>query len=303
MELELNVKKFSKIKQNLIFSLKVLVWLVMLGTGISMMITESIFLKLTAGLLLGAGFAHGVELQHQALHMTGFTSRLMNRLVGTLLGIPMLVSFCEYRDSHLYHHQKLGTQYDSEFFDYGERESPKIEAIIKHFFLINHFSCFVKKIIDAIVFNTMHTKLSTRNAKSIRIDYFLLGAIFFGTYFICAQFAVSSYFVESWLLPLFLVAAPIHALVELPEHYGCNRTTKDVFHNTRSIKASAFTTWFTNGNNYHVEHHWKAALPIEQLKNVHTQIEYKILNLSNSYFEFYKGFVKDLFVDKKEQKA
>jgi fatty acid desaturase len=304
MDLDVEIQRLSAVQQNTIFAAKALIWAFMIAGGIALAVLfDSIALNILGTILIGAGFSHGVELQHQALHMTGFTSRALNRVFGTLLGLPMLVSFSEYRDSHLFHHQKLGTSEDSEFFDYGERESPKLTAVLKHFFLVNHFASFVKKFTDAVVFNEFATKLSSRSAAAIRADYLMMGGIFFGALFMTNYTGDTQYLVRLWLIPLFLVAAPIHALIELPEHYGCNRDTRDVFQNTRSIKSSAFMTWFTNGNNYHVEHHWKAALPIELLKKVHVQIEHKIENLSTSYLEFYKTFLKDVFFKRTEHRA
>ena len=57
--------------------------------------------------ILGLGIAHGVELCHQALHNTGFTNSSLNEIIGVALGLPLLVSFYEYRISHLAHHKHV----------------------------------------------------------------------------------------------------------------------------------------------------------------------------------------------------
>jgi fatty acid desaturase len=67
-------------------------------------------------IILGGMFTHAMELQHQCLHNTGFKSQQANRIVGTLLGLPTLTSFQDYRRNHLRHHRFLGTAADTPFF-------------------------------------------------------------------------------------------------------------------------------------------------------------------------------------------
>ena len=94
-----------------------------------------------------------------------------------------------------------------------------------------------------------------------------------------------------WLAPLVLFAVPIHALIELPEHFACNTDEKNVFENTRSIKSNAFMTWFTNGNNYHVEHHLMPGLPIDRLHDLHISIRGEIKHYHSTYKEFFAALV------------
>ncbi|MEE8586352.1 MAG: fatty acid desaturase, partial [Acidobacteriota bacterium] len=108
-------------------------------------------------------------------------------------------------------------------------------------------------------------------------------------------------FVQIWLLPL-LVAVPAHALIELPEHIGCDITTPDVLHNTRSIRASKFAMWFVHGNNYHAEHHWLPGIPNNKLHILHERIKPDIVNLEVSYPAFFWNFFRCLRQGAKLQK-
>ena len=76
----------------------------------------------------------------------------------------------------------------------------------------------------------------------------------------------SDFILKAWLVPMLLVGQPIHLLVELPEHIGCAAASTDPLRNTRSIGGSWFSRWFTNGNNFHVEHHILPALSMDQLR-------------------------------------
>jgi fatty acid desaturase len=99
-------------------------------------------------------------------------------------------------------------------------------------------------------------------------------------------------FLEIWFFPL-LFAIPAHALIELPEHWGRNHDSLDVRTNTRTIKASWFGTWYTNGNNYHIEHHWLPAVPNDRFPELHRTIVGEIQ--TESYPAFYWRFFQELY--------
>src|ERR1043166_623819 len=60
-------------------------------------------------MLLGLVYAHGVELVHECLHHNMFRHPLLNRLFGSLAGMPMLVSYSHCKYQHLHHHKYVGT--------------------------------------------------------------------------------------------------------------------------------------------------------------------------------------------------
>ena len=101
------------------FGMKLAIYAACLWCGLAASLSDSLALQGLGIVLLGVMFAHGVELQHQALHGQGFRHRGVNEFFGVLLGLPMLVSFAAYQASHLRHHRHLGTPQNREFFDYG----------------------------------------------------------------------------------------------------------------------------------------------------------------------------------------
>jgi fatty acid desaturase len=100
-------------------------------------------------------------------------------------------------------------------------------------------------------------------------------------------------FLKLWLIPL-LVAVPTHALIELPEHIGCNTTINDVLVNTRTIKTNKLVVWFVNGNNYHVEHHWLPAVPNDKFTELHKYVKSRTTYADVSYRSFYAQFFRNL---------
>ena len=77
-------------------------------------------------------------------------------------------------------------------------------------------------------------------------------------------------------------------LVELPEHVLCDTDSTDVLRNTRSIRGSWFSTWFTNGNNLHIEHHAAMNVPISQLPARHPETIRYAEHVEETYLDFYR---------------
>ncbi len=239
-------------------------------------------------------FAHGVELQHQALHYQGFKSNKYNTFFGILLGLPMLVSFHEYQYSHLRHHGRLGTPENKEYFDYGDQYGEGTAATawlwVLRLSMIMHYGTFFKNVIRSVCF-LRADNVNATVSKAIRMDYMLM---------IVAVVLLTSVsvilhawlIVWVWLAPLMLVAAPVHALIEMPEHYRCDLTSTDPLRNTRTIKSNAFMTWFTNGNNYHVEHHMMPGLSMDRLQDLHHSIEGDLRHYHRTYRAFYGALLR-----------
>lgn len=240
--------------------------------------------------LLGLIYAHGVELQHQALHNTAFPSKSWNRFAGFFLGLPMLVSYSDYQYSHLRHHRLLGTTDDREFFNYGYDRLTSLKPLLAHLMMLSHYRDVTGFILGSIIGRTK-PGIKQENALKIRAEYRWMAL------FLVAAAAVSVWFhtllvIYLWLVPL-LFAIPAHALVELPEHWGRDHDTLDVAANTRTIRAGLFGYWYTNGNNFHIEHHWLPAVPNDRFPELHGTIGEQIE--TETYPAFYKRFFLELY--------
>lgn len=294
--------KLHPTKWLVIYLAKCVVWAAWVGLCLHAIIfMEDWVLRLIPQCLLGAAFSHGVELQHQALHNTGFQSPWANRLAGCLLGLPMLVSFSAYQDSHLFHHQALGRADDEEYFKQDGRPLGWWKFICL-LFMFNHYHALCNNVAGALTSGDYPVKSRIGNVGKIRYEHLFIGGVFCGLA-LASAWCASAWFVQCWLIPLFFFATPIHALIELPEHYGCQNSSASVFENTRTIRANTIACWFTNGNNYHVEHHRFPRLPMEQLSEVHPHLKHNIQFLLPSYRSFYRRLLRDLIAGKAGKKT
>ncbi len=275
------------------FHLKIIVLALVTAALIGLTLWAPAPFWVVPSLLLGVAYAHAVELQHQCLHNTAYKSRIGNRIVGVVLGLPSFVSFSDYQNSHLKHHRLLGTPEDKEFFNYSYQKLNSITALVPHLWMVRHYRDVVGFIVVSVFGKLVREREATlKMAKKIRVEYQIM-AVFFVAMAVITAVLQTPIFVKLWFVP-FLIAVPAHALIELPEHIGCNTKVPDVLRNTRTIKAGKFAVWFVDGNNYHVEHHWLPGVPNDKFPVLHHSVVARVQYLETSYWSFYKKFLKHL---------
>jgi fatty acid desaturase len=279
-------------QDEIIFVEKLALVAVLFIVGIGIQIYGGIIGAAIGVIVLAATYTHMLELQHQCLHHSAFRTARWHRIFGVLLGLPLLVSYSHYRVRHLQHHRFLGTPNDSEFFGFDTRQPITWGVLLAGAFDYGRLGTILRDIGAATVGRWQYTQgqISSRRRKDVVSEYRLIGALLLGLAVACALGGWQAVF-EFWLVPI-LVAAPIHFMVELPEHVLCESDTQDILRNTRSITGSKLTTWFTNGNNLHIEHHAAMTVPINQLRGRHPEVLRTARHVEPSYFGFYWRIMK-----------
>jgi fatty acid desaturase len=219
---------------------------------------------------MGFVFAHGLELQHEALHQNLFKRPILNRIFGVLLGIPMLVSYTHYKSYHFHHHVAVGSDDDEEIVEYSLRSLRAPVRLMLRAWNVTRVPRFL-----GVLLGMFRGQFPARVKKAehgrLFWEYVLItailslaacGSVIWGTEAI----------VVLWLAPWLLVAEPMHFLIELPEHLGCNRKTASILHNTRSYRTSFFWGYLSNYNNYHIEHHLWPGVPSHRLRHLHRDV-------------------------------
>lgn len=280
-------QRFQRKLAAVIIATSLLTWLTLSISGVVLIIPI---------ILLGLIYAHCVELQHQCLHNTAYRSKRWNRFVGVLLGLPSLVSFSDYQYSHMRHHRLLGTPQDKEFFNYDYKSLSNVWQFIPHLLLVPHHRDVAHSIFNSLLGRLSRGDANPKIVRKIRTEYLIMALMLASMATLSIVFQ-TWIFVKLWFIP-FWIAIPAHALIELPEHFGCEGQTTDVLKNTRSIRAGWLGYWFTNGNNYHVEHHWLPAVPNDRFAELHHSLENGIVYLEDSYWSFYSKFFTHLLSSK-----
>lgn len=278
-------------RSNGTFGLKTALWACWLvaawaGTG-----SAQASFRILAIVLLGLAIAHGAELCHQALHFSGFTSKAANVVTGYAFGLPLLISFKDYRRNHLRHHCTVGTAKDSEFFDYGKNGLDAKELFV-NLLMLRHYQRYMARCYEELARPFARSAESAGTPRDAFYPLSLAGLLLTGFALSATGHAV--YF-WSYLFALFFVAGPVHYLIELPEHFACDSRSLSVFQNTRTIQTNRLMCWFVNGNNYHVEHHLLGNAPLQSATQVHARIAGSIVYLETGYLSFYRKAFTGVF--------
>ncbi|MFD5424195.1 fatty acid desaturase family protein [Streptomyces sp. NPDC127084] len=253
------------------------------------------FLTLTCGwlgtsvgvFLLAAIYTHMVELQHQCLHHSSFRRSGLHRPVGIALGLPLLTAYSHYRVQHLQHHKYLGTPHDSEFFGFDTRKPLTWGALLRSTLSPKRLFQVAVDVVKSCAGTWTYTrgKIGDRPRKQIIAEYRLFALAIAAA--VALGFAgYGRAVLVLWTIPL-LISIPIHFLLELPEHVLCDTSSTDVLRNTRTISGSWFSQWYTNGNNFHVEHHAAMVVPINRLAERHPLARELATHTEQSYVAFY----------------
>lgn len=220
-------------------------------------------------IMLGVVYAHGVELQHEALHGNLFGTPALNRAVGFLTGAPMLVPFTHYRAYHLHHHRCVGTPDDEELFDYRARSLRNPLSVFVRMWNLIKIPAFLVTFLGMLQ-GDWPDKVRPAERRRLLIECTLLFgmlALAVGT----ALLAGDGLLLMLWIVPWLAVAEPLHFMVEVPEHIGCDRRDRSVLKNTRSYVANPIWAYFSNFNNFHIEHHLFPTIPAHRLSVLHAR--------------------------------
>ncbi|MFC3986769.1 fatty acid desaturase family protein [Streptosporangium jomthongense] len=296
-ELRASLKHLRTETRGAIFTLKLLLCGALTTAGLVLALQPTPWARIAGVVLIGCMFAHAAELQHETLHNLAFRNKRANTIAGTLLGLPMLISFTAYRVAHLRHHRYLGTAMNREFFDYGDQYGDaeggsgfrRAMDWTARFTMFHHYRLFLVNLGRSLLGRDFDGETRTVSRR-IRYDHLLILAVLV-TLTVVSVVTGSPFMLWAWLVPLLTVAAPVHALIELPEHHGCETLNVDVFANTRSVRSNRLMTWFTNGNNFHVEHHVMPNLPISRLPNLHVEIRDRLHHFHTGYFDYFKKLI------------
>lgn len=237
-------------------------------------------------------YVHLIEFQHSVLHLQVFESHRITRLIGFLLGLPMMISFSDFQYKHLRHHKFLGTKLNTETFNYRRDQLNSLSGFAHAVFDYSRLKTLLVQISRAFSGKTMVTTPEGEASNSLMNSRIRQEYQFFGLLLTCVMtYSVLSgnFWVPAlWLIPL-VVSEPVHFLLELPEHLGLPaHSNTNVFENTRTWGGSWFARWFTHYTNFHIAHHFQQLVPMDNLPELQKIIDRHIPDSSRS--ESYPGF-------------
>ena len=304
IEIESSTIRMMRLVEPFVFIQKLLVLILWMSCGI-FFIHEAWFPgSIGVGIvLLGLGYAHALELVHSCVHCTATGVRRIDKFLGCVLSWPMLVSFYAYFEGHHRHHRNVGTTEDFESFSYSYQllkhrsRLVRLSMLLIHCSMIRNYVTFFKRIALASV-GRLRTQLSSerpgiseRLIQEIEREHYMLLLVTL-LLCICCCFGMGWEILIYWILPVGLIAGPIHFIVELPEHLGTDFPCESVLLNTREIVTHPIIAYFVNYNNHHGLHHLDGCIPMEKLVMLKSEIplasqfKYNECSYSSYYWKF-----------------
>lgn len=277
------IKKLSV--PNVFYStIKVGVWLSgITGATLCIVTVNDLKIVILCEVVLGILFAHGLELQHEALHGNLFKSLKFNKIIGVIFGVPMLVSFTQYKIMHLHHHKYLGTTSDKEFADYDEKSFFTVGSLLVRFFNITRIPNFIITYVSYLEGRFPQYFRGGRRNSILREYHFLALLLLLGI--ISLLLMETKILLFAWFIPWLLIAEPMHFLFEVAEHIECHRDTTNVMLNSRSYRTSWLLSYIMNWNNYHIEHHAFPKVALHRLGKIHQYVCEMSPNTQSSYWK------------------
>jgi fatty acid desaturase len=290
-----------------IFVAKLLVLASLLGfAGFGVLVTNGLS-RIILQVCFGAVLAHATELIHQCLHRTATGRATRDQALGMLIASPLGISFWRYLIDHFRHHKDVTKESFS--YNYQRMDSKslptRMTGFLLHLSMLGHFLETLKWIGFAITGKVeeklaeTHPKLNQLVIRRIRRDYLVMMTL------LSLAFAVSVTFrtdmvIQLWLIPMIIGWAPIHALIELPEHWRCETFSTNPRLNTRSIRAGGLARWYVNNNCNHVGHHHDISVAMERLPDYESRLmtEDAFKYFEESYPKFYYRFFRYLLTGK-----
>ncbi len=228
-------------------------------------------------------------LLHETVHRTPFQSVWLNKLVGRMCSMVLILPADWFRYFHLAHH-RFTQEPDKD----PELAEPKPETIPQYVFHISGLAVWRGQITvlfrnafrrngDSFVPARGKTKVM-REAQTMLVLYLglLAGSIWSG----------STMLLWIWIVPL-LVGQPFLRLYLLAEHGRC-AFVANMFENTRTTFTNRLVRWLAWNMPYHAEHHAYPAVPYHKLPAFHARTREHLQVTEDGYARFNVKFVNKL---------
>jgi len=286
-----------------IFAAKLVVLSGLLGlVGFGVLETRG-FIRIALQLCMGAVLAHATELIHQCLHRTATGRASRDQFFGMVIATPLGISFWRYLNDHFRHHKDVTKESFS--YNYQRMDSKslpvRLAGFVRHVSMVDQFVETFRWIGSALTGNTEQRLAQAGplpNAmivSRIRRDYLAMAGLLFVALIVSLVLRTDAV-VQLWLIPMIIGWAPIHAMIELPEHWKCETSSANPRLNTRSIRASKLARWYVNNNCNHVGHHHDISIAMERLPEYESKLIAKapFNHFEESYPRFYFRFFRYL---------
>ena len=248
--------------------------------------TSNIFISIVAWWFQGFLLVCCFNVIHDCAHKNFVQDPRFCNWFGVILATMLLVNFSIFKSLHLDHHRFTNMPNDT--------QRPRdYQNLWQYLIAIPHWKFPIRTF--TLSFNSLRnifpSSVRSRIVRSevIRDTYFLFSWVIL---IVACSIIYPLIMLELYLVPIFFYFSMIF-FVTATEHSRCDKTD-DKTRNTRSIISNPLLRFFSNGFNFHAEHHLYPAIPSPQLIHVNRKIGKYLKYNEKSYFAFHLKLIFSL---------
>jgi len=243
-------------------------------------------IRLIGYIVIGTAIHGMAVLTHETSHYRMLRSRLLDRLVGFLMGMPVFVSYTAYRVLHAYHHKYTREEDDPDEFNNVTRNRLLLSILFYSWLVIGTPIYLIHVAATAII------RGSWRDRLNVVAEYLLLAAIFIGAYLTARHFGRVDILLHCWALPM-IVAMVFGNIRSWAEH--TMTIPGDPLTRTRTVKSNRLVSFLMCNLNYHLEHHLCPGIPWYNLPKMHALLRDDYRKAGAFVYNSYLRFLWDAF--------
>lgn len=242
-----------------------------------------------------AAVAHGIVLMflfaplHESVHRTAFRSGWLNRLVGDLAGLVLVLPPRWFAAFHFAHH-RFTQDPDRD----PELASPKPTTLAGYAWIVSGVEYWhrtirglLRRAVGIAPDGFLDDRLRARAIAEARVYLAIYAALAAGSLALGSDLVL-----RLWVVPA-LLGQPFLRLYLLSEHWGCP-TVKDYWANTRSTVSLAPVRWLAWNMPNHAEHHANPAIPFHALPAYAALMKGARVHEARGYAPFHAGRIADV---------
>lgn len=264
---------------NLVIPLYFALWLVPAVVAVA---TEIPVVDLICYFAGGVAISTLSVLVHESTHNLFTHNPKIDRWIGFLCGLPMLLTATGYRIRHLIHHKKVRSPEDPDDIENLTAHSQLLRMLFVVMFFIGAYLYLIDVPIKAF-----------RRATSKQRAILLLECGAMLATVIAAWMILPAHFmIQGWLVPL-LVSAQIANIRGIAEH-GLTAKGNEMI-DTRTVVTHPALSFLMCSINYHLEHHLYPGVPWYNLPKLHRLLQEDYRKAGSSIYTSYSSFLLDVF--------
>jgi fatty acid desaturase len=244
-----------------------------------------LFLATVMGLIMSGM----INLAHECLHQKFTSFRFLNRWIGQISTMLLLVNFSLFKWHHLSHHQYVGTNKDTE-------NNADFNSLKQYLFTLTGLKLAKKKISSSFLVllrrYPSYINSDKRKAEAYADGVWLVLFLILIIMLTCIQPRLLLF---SYWIPLLISYSGI-MFFAIPEHTGC-KPVEGYYALARSITTNALIRFIMWHGNYHAEHHIFPAVCADALGKISSQ-ECKIYYREKSYLKWHFSLFYNLLFKK-----